>query len=759
MAIVNGTDFEFIDLQSNAGGNTTRHMIKDAQARNDTSALRDVVEPIASYAKIDFAEYTAQGFINTWGNFVENTGFWTTDFIEVPDNCTISGYAASNGNYCTVAFYKADKSRNGIYIHDTTDAMMQFATQCPADTKYIRCSARIANTGTYVVVKWTIKADVDELTDRVSTAESNIDELESEVSAISELISKQVHIPFSAYTEHGYVNAAGVYIANEGFRGTDYIQINGNETISGFAASNGNYAIVAFYNSEKVKIGDVYNPNTGDTLTQFAVSCPDGARYIRCSARAANTSTYVDITYDLINRVSAAEDNIEVLTGEVSAISESISKQIHIPFSAYTEQGYINVYGRLDANAGFVATDFIQVDDRDIISGLAASNGNYAIVAFYDSEQTKISDVYHPNTGDVSTEFSVSCPAGTKYIRSSARVANTTTYIDITYNLSQEVSAIKTSIAEIESDIAGIESDIAVETYRVGFVSATTGNDYKAADIVDCLWAIHNNPNAKKELHIKAGTYDIYAGLGGLEHITQYSVAGGDTAYTEGTQPWLTNLKIVGYGNVVLEFNIPDSVERDHYWIFSALNVRGNFEMENIEIHSSNCRYAIHDESKDDYPDTIQRFTNVRIYNNVLAGINGGQAVGCGFAQRMSVYMDNCYIEDGFTSAWTCHANNGVMLTFNGCVFTIPDTANYRSVRISQNGQTNVSARFVSCYLSKGLRLAPENASDTSIIDTTEVTGINTDLSAIVKTYTVVQKRVITYNAITQSKTIVVDVT
>jgi hypothetical protein len=35
MAIVNGTDFEFIDLQSNSGGNTTRHMIRDAQARQD----------------------------------------------------------------------------------------------------------------------------------------------------------------------------------------------------------------------------------------------------------------------------------------------------------------------------------------------------------------------------------------------------------------------------------------------------------------------------------------------------------------------------------------------------------------------------------------------------------------------------------------------------------------------------------------------------------------------------------------------------
>ena len=48
MAIVNGTEYEFIDLQQASGGNTTRHMLKDAQAREDISSLESAIEEIRS---------------------------------------------------------------------------------------------------------------------------------------------------------------------------------------------------------------------------------------------------------------------------------------------------------------------------------------------------------------------------------------------------------------------------------------------------------------------------------------------------------------------------------------------------------------------------------------------------------------------------------------------------------------------------------------------------------------------------------------
>ena len=733
---------DIVDIELN-GGSLHRSFLNHSIGLADAAANRFGVRVFRDGVAETLSGVTCQGFFRNANG----------------ENIALTSYGTIDGNVAYVTLPQACYNVEGMFtlaiklVGGGVTGTMRIIDGMVDNTNTGSAVAPTGSVPTYqevLSVYEQMQAAVTNYDAKVTEQDAKIGDLKSAITPICHYIN----VPFSAYTEQGYINIYGGYVANAGFRATDFIAVDDGSVISGYAASNGSYAIVGFYDSTKTRLANTpaYYPNTGDELTSFSVNCPTGTAYIRLSARYTKTGTNATVNWTIKSEIDKLETDVDDLQNDVTELKNDIDKQLHISFSDYTEQGYINAYGRLDTNTMFVATDFIPVDGYETISGFAASNGNYAIVAFYDDEKTKIGDVYRPNTGDVLTQFAVECPIGTRYIRSSARVANTTTYIDVTWILHEGITTLK-------NDVSDIENEIAVDVYRVGFVSTTSGNDFKASDIVACLWAIHNNPNAKKELHIKAGTYDIYTGLGGLEHIMQYSVQGGDTAYTEGTQPWLTNLKIVGHGNVVLEFNIPDSVEQDHYWIFSCLNVRGNFEMENVEIHSSNCRYAIHDESKDDYPDTIQQFTNVRIYNNVLAGIHGGQAVGCGFAQRMSVYMNNCYIEDGFASAWTCHANNGVMLTFNGCIFVIPDSANYRSVRVSQNGQTNVSVRFVSCYLSKGLRLSPENASDTSIIDTTEVTGVNTDLTAIVKTYNVVQKRVIMYNAITQTKTIVVDVT
>ena len=50
MALVNGTNFDHIDLQAVPGGDTTRHMLQDAQARND---ITDVRSALLEKAQID----------------------------------------------------------------------------------------------------------------------------------------------------------------------------------------------------------------------------------------------------------------------------------------------------------------------------------------------------------------------------------------------------------------------------------------------------------------------------------------------------------------------------------------------------------------------------------------------------------------------------------------------------------------------------------------------------------------------------------
>ena len=50
MALVNGNDYDHIDLQAAAGGDVTRHMLKDAKAREDVSALKSAL--IQDYANV-----------------------------------------------------------------------------------------------------------------------------------------------------------------------------------------------------------------------------------------------------------------------------------------------------------------------------------------------------------------------------------------------------------------------------------------------------------------------------------------------------------------------------------------------------------------------------------------------------------------------------------------------------------------------------------------------------------------------------------
>lgn len=72
MAIVNGTEFEFIDLQPNSGGNTTRHMIRDAQARQDVAVIKGALT--AEIQKGLTPALQTDGYYSLTGAFVTDAG-------------------------------------------------------------------------------------------------------------------------------------------------------------------------------------------------------------------------------------------------------------------------------------------------------------------------------------------------------------------------------------------------------------------------------------------------------------------------------------------------------------------------------------------------------------------------------------------------------------------------------------------------------------------------------------------------------------
>ena len=422
----------------------------------------------------------------------------------------------------------------------------------------------------------------------------------------------------------------------------------------------------------------------------------------------------------------------------------------------YNNPGYLNAKGVVVSNAGYSCTDFIELPNCDInimsISGLSTVTGkNIAVASFYNESKTVISSYF----GDAGAEShlyeysNVQIPDGTKFIRFSTfgNSLKEGAYGKITINFLKYINSIKGTITGDTE-------------YYVGF--GRNDGDIYFSSVIDALYKAQQNTN-HTIVHIASGEYDLLQELGGMTYIN--SKTDGTNKWDE-VQPIINNCKVIGYGKVILKFLLEET-EYAHYWLFSALNIKGNVELENIEIHSANCRYSIHDESGDDYPNTIKRYSNIKCYQNIdingnKTGNGGGQPIGCGFSSKTSVYFNNCYFNRGNgTEAWTCHAYTGTNITFNNCVFDcIKTKPGEASIRISQVGDVPVYATISNCFLLNGLNLCKEGAWNTVTgIDRTDVQIINSTIPNITHKYATVESPIISYNTTTNKKETLLGIT
>lgn len=243
------------------------------------------------------------------------------------------------------------------------------------------------------------------------------------------------------------------------------------------------------------------------------------------------------------------------------------------------------------------------------------------------------------------------------------------------------------------------------------------------ASVVQALKAA-SNIRGHKTVYIYPGVYDVLEELGGMSYVSSFD---GKKAKWEDVQPVVDDCDIVGLGRVVLNFML-DAPTGDAYWLFSCLNVRGNTHIENIEIHSQNCRYCIHDESGANFPNTTREYVNVRAYQNESGGTTGGQAIGCGFSANTSVYMRDCIMRAD-TLAWSCHANDGCSFVYDNCAFIINNAQSRPALRVSQNNNPTSKeyVRLSNCIVQNGIELKHEWAENQSC--QTKVDAFNTKLT------------------------------
>lgn len=108
MALVNGSDYDHIDLHSVDGGDVTRHMLKDAQARQDVSDLKSAFENLSiedftrTMARLTGTE--KQGYMYDYRGYDVQINGWTYLSAPCQPNTTylISGTASTSARLYTV---------------------------------------------------------------------------------------------------------------------------------------------------------------------------------------------------------------------------------------------------------------------------------------------------------------------------------------------------------------------------------------------------------------------------------------------------------------------------------------------------------------------------------------------------------------------------------------------------------------------------------------------------------------------------------
>lgn len=300
------------------------------------------------------------------------------------------------------------------------------------------------------------------------------------------------------------------------------------------------------------------------------------------------------------------------------------------------------------------------------------------------------------------------------------------------------------------SEWSNIKSSNEPKIYHVDQTKSHGPNTYTS--VIDCFNAIKNDPD-DKTVYIYDGTYDIYEEMGGYDYFSKLT---GDETYTD-LQPFLNNINIIGRGNVILDFKMPNTIPREVQWLFSPLNLRGNFHIENLTINGENCRYCIHDESGNNYPNTIHSYKNIRCYKK---GGNS-QAVGCGYSDNTLLKINSCiFICEDYGGAYSCHFKKGMNIDIKDSIFK--SDLSTHAVRFSQENNYFCKAIVSNSYIKGGILVRPEydysQFSDGVMICETKIDLINTNV--IVETdnssfrYDQVSEESIYYDVLNQTETV-----
>lgn len=576
--------------------------------------------------------------------------------------------------------------KNAIYGKDVRQAIHDGIQQCYYDGKAgstdLEARQRLD----------TAEGSISSLGSRMSTAETDIDVLDSRV---DQIVAPSGEAPSAAEVSDARVGADGTIYTNLGdavrgqisnlkndLNSIGSVEIKQPTYIGKYIALNGGVGSVV----------DTDNPTTYASFDSYVISCNEGDAFTLdivggTTPRAyawldsskkiiyargannpvdetivapANTAYLVinDNSNGIVYKGEPLEDRLNALknVAETRAISTGTSKVLNVNnvfnLSVATIGKYLSFDGYTEiTSANYGYSDFIYIKDAEIVSFTGGSASN--MMALYDINKNFIE-------ADAISEFvNVELSDKVAYCRFnfSLSVAN---------NIAMGIKILTNTI--YKGQVEGLTDPIII---KVG--ANETYTTLKAAvDYADTI-----SFNQAVEIHLAEGTYNA---LDGFDLSTQTA------SFTGLELP--NNVSIIGDGDkddIIIYAELPVDISAYSFARnnISTLNFWKNNSLKNVTVKAKNMRYAIHN---DDYKvnaveDAVENFEDCAfIYEALTSGVDQSTVskvpFGTGMAKGRKMSFKRCLFQtDEATSKFASLFHNNTEQTkpctveFESCKF------------------------------------------------------------------------------------------
>jgi len=217
-------------------------------------------------------------------------------------------------------------------------------------------------------------------------------------------------------------------------------------------------------------------------------------------------------------------------------------------------------------------------------------------------------------------------------------------------------------------------------------------------------------------LIVEDGIYDLYEEMGGDAYFNSYAIA--PTYY--GGLVLKNNVKIYFSSKTKLVFNYTGNNPQVQTY-FSPLNSGTyGFELHNLNLECSNCRYAIHDERNADADSYRNIYDHVNIkFDNILNTVwNAKNSIGGGMGANGEIIIDGCYFDSNITSsaALVSYHNSGASNAKSNILVKNSYFSN-GNLKFSYHGTTTEITKIIvcGCSLAENILIINEEPTDVTV--------------------------------------------